>query len=159
MSTDAFYPAREALIEAQLNRIQCGEAPQLLSTTWSKWFGTLCMGLNWERHSLRELQVIASCIGGCGLASICRLLAEDYGGLAGGMPDLLLWRVPDTPVSCGLCCGDCPNAHSSLHGEAKLVEVKGPRDCLSDQQRAWISILMGAGIHVEVCKVRELPKR
>eukprot|EP00250_Pteridium_aquilinum_P006904 c16733_g1_i1 orf=226-3453(-) len=152
LRTDAFYPGRETIIEAQLKRIQCGEAPQLLAMTWSKWFGTFCMGLNWERHSLQELQVMASCVGGRGLASICRLLAEDYAGLAGGMPDLFLWRVPNTSVPCGVCCGHCPSAWGSPVGEAKLVEVKGPRDRLSEQQRAWISILMEAGIHVEVCK-------
>lgn len=39
--------------------------------------------------------------------------------------------------------------------EAKLVEVKGPRDRLSEQQRAWIGALQAAGIAVEVCKVVE----
>jgi hypothetical protein len=42
-----------------------------------------------------------------------------------------------------------------LHGEAKLVEVKGPRDRLSDQQHAWIVILLDAGVSVQVCKVLE----
>lgn len=53
----------------------------------------------------------------------------------GGMPDLLLWH-PDRL-------------------EAKLVEVKGPRDRLSDQQRAWIAAITAAGMTVEVCKVAE----
>lgn len=164
LNTDAFYPGRKAIIEAQLRRIQHGEAPELLAATWSKWFGTFCKGLNWERHSLEELQVMASCVGGSGLASICRLLAEDHAGWAGGMPDLLLWRVPmSTPRSCTICCDHGTNvflegAYRSRVGEAKLVEVKSPRDRLSEQQRAWINILMEAGIHVEVCKVLEQPK-
>lgn len=33
----------------------------------------------------------AECVGGPGLAAICRLLADDHGGWGGGMPDLLLW--------------------------------------------------------------------
>ncbi|KAI5068304.1 hypothetical protein GOP47_0016649 [Adiantum capillus-veneris] len=155
LDTDAFYLAREPLIEAQLQRIQTEEVPQLLATTWSKWFGTVCRGLNWERYKLQELQTMAACVGGRGLASVCRLLAEDHAGLAGGMPDLFLWRVPNSRVACALCSDGCPNAYSSFAGEAKLVEVKGPRDQLSDQQRAWISTLMEAGIDVEVCKVRE----
>ncbi|MCO5576160.1 hypothetical protein L7F22_029968 [Adiantum nelumboides] len=155
LNTDAFYLAREALIEVQLQRIQHEEVPQLLATTWSKWFGTICRGMNWERYTLQELQTMASCVGGRGLASICRLLAEDYAGLAGGMPDLFLWRVPNSRVACALCSDGCANAYSSFVGEAKLVEVKGPRDHLSDQQRAWISTLMEAGIDVEVCKVHE----
>jgi len=32
------------------------------------------------------------CIGPLGLSVICRMLAEDYQGWRGGMPDLLLWR-------------------------------------------------------------------
>lgn len=38
---------------------------------------------------------------------------------AGGLPDLLLWRPSDM--------------------SAKLVEVKGPRDRLSHQQRFWLA--------------------
>jgi fanconi-associated nuclease 1 len=47
---------------------------------------------------------------------------------AGGMPDLLLWRPSDR--------------------RAKLSEVKGPRDRLSEQQRAWAAALSGAGLQV-----------
>lgn len=39
--------------------------------------------------------------------------------VSGGLPDLLLWRTCDK--------------------SAKLVEVKGPRDRLSDQQRFWLA--------------------
>lgn len=60
------------------------------------------------------------------------------GGGAGGMPDLLLWKAEER--------------------RAKLSEVKGPRDQLSDQQRAWIAALSQSGIEVEVLKVKE-PKK
>jgi Fanconi-associated nuclease 1 len=36
-----------------------------------------------------------------------------------------------------------------------MVEVKGPTDRLSDQQRAWIACMSLAGLQVEVCKVSE----
>lgn len=51
------------------------------------------------------------------------------------MPDLLLWKPEEMT--------------------AKLAEVKGPRDRLSEQQRAWLAALAHAGLPVEVCKVRE----
>jgi Fanconi-associated nuclease 1 len=51
------------------------------------------------------------------------------------MPDLLLWR----PSDCS----------------AKVVEVKGPRDRLSEQQRAWLHALAQADVQVEVLKVLE----
>lgn len=44
------------------------------------------------------------------------------------MPDLLLWRPADR--------------------RAMLSEVKGPRDRLSEQQRAWAAALSGAGLQV-----------
>ena len=45
------------------------------------------------------------CMGGLGLSKIVRLMAEDYRGVLGGMPDLLLWRPGK--------------------GDAMLVEVRG----------------------------------
>lgn len=54
----------------------------------------------------------------------------------GGLPDLLLWRT--TP-----------------HKEAHLLEVKGPTDRLSEQQRAWIACIAAAGMQIQVCKVVE----
>ena len=44
-------------IEAALARIAGGEAPGMLAATWEAQRGTLCCGVNWERHSLEELQV------------------------------------------------------------------------------------------------------
>ena len=55
---------------------------------------------------------------------------QDGGESAGGMPDLLLWNAE--------------------RKEAKLSEVKGPRDRLSEQQRAWASALAAGGLHIEV---------
>ena len=58
------------------------------------------------------------------------------------MPDLLLWRF----------------YANSTCGEVKLVEVKGPRDRLSEQQHAWLLVLMECGYNAEVCKVTPAPK-
>lgn len=38
---------------------------------------------------------------------------------------------------------------------AKFVEVKGPRDKLSDKQLVWIDVLLEAGADVEVLYIRE----
>lgn len=54
---------------------------------------------------------------------------------AGGLPDLLLWRPADQA--------------------ARVVEVKGPRDRLSNQQRFWLAHMAASTFDVEVCKVRE----
>lgn len=39
--------------------------------------------------------------------------------------------------------------------EAKFVEVKGPRDRLFDKQRAWLRVLLRAGVDTELCRVLE----
>ncbi|BBM97433.1 fanconi-associated nuclease 1 [Marchantia polymorpha subsp. ruderalis] len=193
LNTDLFYPSRQDLIETRLAAIAVGNTESIVTQSWNKNFGTMCDGVNWERHSLAELLTIATCIGGSGLSHVCRLLAEDHAGWRGGMPDLLLWRTSANTSSdcskcsmCGcsvtdvslkikpidsmncedLCLGEegCKNVtkdlvlstrNTALRGEAKLVEVKGPRDRLSEQQMAWIWILMNGGLSVEVCKVLE----
>ncbi|KAI3511622.1 hypothetical protein L1887_18778 [Cichorium endivia] len=136
LDTDYFYEARKNIIETVLVKIQQGMGEEILITSWELHFGTACRGVNWNRHSLTELRSVVTCIGGGCLASICRHLAQDYRSWSSGMPDLLLWRF-----------------HSDYRGEAKLVEVKGPRDRLSEQQRAWLLFFMDSGFDVEVCKV------
>ncbi|KAG6420126.1 hypothetical protein SASPL_116645 [Salvia splendens] len=126
LGTDSFYETRKSLIEAHLEKIRDGMAEEMIITTWELHVGTACRGVNWEKHSLADLRVAAKCIGGACLASICRHLAQGYRSWSSGMPDLLLWRL-----------------HDCYRGEAKLVEVKGPRDRLSEQQRAWLLVLMG----------------
>ena len=141
--TDDFYVARKDLIECHLQKIQEGMAEEMLITSWESHVGTACQGVNWDRHSLSDLRAVVSCIGGCCLASLCRHLALDYRSWSSGMPDLLLWRF---------------HGGNMDGGEAKLVEVKGPRDRLSEQQRAWMLILMDCGFNVEVCKVSPTAK-
>ncbi len=138
----AFYAARAACIEARIAAIADGGAPALLTAAWAAHHGEAVRGVAWERWSPDDLSEIARCVGGPALAAVCRMLAEDHGGWRGGMPDLLLWRPdPDLP----------PGAP-----RARLVEVKGPRDRLSDQQRAWLSALEdSAGLECEVLKVSE----
>ncbi|KAL3634543.1 hypothetical protein CASFOL_021597 [Castilleja foliolosa] len=141
LETDTFYEARKSLVESHVDKIRDGMAEEILITSWESHVGTACRGVNWEKHSLPDLISILKCIGGHCLSSICRHLAQDYRSWSSGMPDLLLWRLND----------DC------YRGEAKLVEVKGPRDRLSEQQRAWLLVLMDCGFNVEVCKVTPAP--
>lgn len=140
METDSFYEARKDLIEPLLQKIQDGMAEEILITSWESHIGTACRGVNWDAHSLSNLRAVVTCIGGRCLALMCRHLAQDYRSWSSGMPDLLLWRF-----------------HGDYSGEAKLVEVKGPGDRLSEQQRAWLLFLMDSGFNAEVCKVSPAP--
>ncbi|XP_025811590.1 fanconi-associated nuclease 1 homolog isoform X1 [Panicum hallii] len=143
LETDDFYKSRKDLAESQLKKIQDGMAEEMLISSWELHQGTSCHGVNWDRHSLTDLRAVVACIGGHRLALLLRHLAIDYRSWSSGMPDLLLWRFLDERGG----------------GEAKLVEVKGPRDQLSEQQRAWILVLMDFGFDVEVCKVSPVAKR
>ncbi|XP_058201552.1 fanconi-associated nuclease 1 homolog isoform X2 [Rhododendron vialii] len=140
LGTDSFYEVRKTILEPILVKIYDGAAEEILITSWETHLGTSCRGVNWDRHSLSELRAAVTCIGGPCLASFCRHLAQDYRTWSSGMPDLLLWRF-----------------HGDYRGEAKLVEVKGPNDRLSEQQRAWLLFLMDCGFNTEVCKVSPAP--
>ncbi|XP_038703982.1 fanconi-associated nuclease 1 homolog isoform X2 [Tripterygium wilfordii] len=139
LETDSFYEVRKDIIESHLQKIQDGMAEEILITSWELYLGTACRGVNWERNSLSELRAVVTCSGGPFLASLCRYLAQDYRSWSSGMPDLVLWRF-----------------HGEYMGQMKLVEVKGPRDRLSEQQRAWLLLLMEIGFNTEICKVSPL---
>ncbi|KAI9248277.1 hypothetical protein BDA99DRAFT_232285 [Phascolomyces articulosus] len=51
---------------------------------------TVCVGINWE-YAIEELLQLAECMGAIALASLCGLLAEEFGQRRGGMPDLCCW--------------------------------------------------------------------
>lgn len=136
--TDAFYPSRYEIIQARLAEIEELSPEALLKDFRARYcenFGISCQGVQWDRHDLEELCQMVDCIGGSILSSVFKLFCEDYKEWSAGFPDLLLW-----------------NAET---GTAKISEVKGPRDRLSDKQRAWIDALLCAGAQVEVCHVHE----
>lgn len=58
-------------------------------------------------------------------------MAQEYQQRGGGIPDLLLWNAEKQTVF--------------------FAEVKSENDQLSDTQRLWIHILLGAGVQVELC--------
>ncbi|KFK36099.1 hypothetical protein AALP_AA4G077200 [Arabis alpina] len=138
LETESFYLTRKETIESQLEKVANGMAEEILIISYETHRGTACRGMAWERFSLEELRAAVACIGGQCVASLCRHLAQDYRSWCSGMPDLLLWRFKE----------------NGYEGEAKLVEVKSERDRLSEQQRAWLLLLMDSGFNVEICKVR-----
>lgn len=138
LDTESFYLTRKEAIESQLEKVANGMAEEILIISYETHRGTACRGVAWERFSLEELRAAVACVGGKCVASLCRYLAQDYRSWCSGMPDLLLWRFKE----------------NGYEGEAKLVEVKSEKDRLSEQQRAWLLLLMDSGFHVEICKVR-----
>ncbi|KAG8722482.1 hypothetical protein FRC08_001537 [Ceratobasidium sp. 394] len=139
---DSFVSAREDLINARLAELvdDQGAARRIIETIdeRERENETWCIGVRWELFEREALLEIVDCLGGQALATICRLLAEEYGNRGSGVPDLFIWN----------------------HAEktCKFVEVKGPGDNLSETQKVWIDVLLGAGVDVEVCRVYEVGK-
>lgn len=88
------------------------------------------MGIDWS-FEIADILDIVKCFRGAALATICKVMAQEYQQRGGGIPDLFLWH----PERC----------------EVMFSEVKSENDRLSDTQRLWIHVLTGAGIKVELC--------
>lgn len=91
---------------------------------------TCAVGIDWS-YEFDDLVEIIQCFRGEALATICKVMAQEYQQRGGGIPDLFLWN-PEKK-------------------EVMFSEVKSENDRLSDTQRLWIHVLTGAGVAVELC--------
>lgn len=145
--TPAFYPPRAAAVEAALAAVAGGGGPAAVLAAWERRGEETrpsFLPSPWARFDGPTLASLAACVGGPGLAAILGHLARGRGG---GMPDLVLWSDGGSEGG-GWGGGGAP-------GRCLLVEVKGPRDRLSESQRAWIAALEDASVGVEVLRVVE----
>ncbi|KAI1828017.1 VRR-NUC domain-containing protein [Xylaria intraflava] len=133
LHTDAFYPTRASEINRRLVDIANGGAARLIEEVdrRERENRTCVVGLNWD-YELEDLLELAICFDGAALATICKVLAQEYGQRGGGIPDLILWRAEPSK-------------------ECMFAEVKSANDRLSDTQRLWIHVLTGAGLRVALC--------
>ena len=137
LHTDSFYPARISEINARVNEIGDGHAEDIVRRTWSEHFDrrTCVVGVRWDDYDLDDILEITLCFSGEALGTVMRVMAQEYAARGGGVPDLFLWKP-------------------GVDGQKRQVmfsEVKSENDRLSDTQRLWISVLLGAGIQVELC--------
>jgi Fanconi-associated nuclease 1 len=135
LHTDAFYPSRLSEINHRLNEISNGDAGTIIQRIYTEHHErrTCVVGLDWT-YAIEDLLEIAACFEGQALATVCKVMAQEYGQRGGGVPDLFLWKVGE----------------EGLGGEVKFAEVKSENDRLSDTQRLWIHVLSGAGVSVEL---------
>lgn len=63
---------------------------------WEANEGKVCRGVSWERQPLEELLDIVRCVGGAGLAALCRLLAQDQASWSGEPLHCVCPRSPST---------------------------------------------------------------
>jgi Fanconi-associated nuclease 1 len=132
LHTDAFFPSRASEINHRLVEIANGSAADIIRSLdeREREKRTCVIGLNWD-FELEDLLEIVSCFDGQALATVCKVMAQEYRVRGGGMPDLFLWDKEKK--------------------EVVFSEVKSENDRLSDTQRLWIHVLTGAGIRVELC--------
>ncbi|KAI9828778.1 MAG: hypothetical protein M1832_001883 [Thelocarpon impressellum] len=132
LHTDAFHGSRASEINHRLVEIANGEAERLIREVDARERGkkTCVVGLDW-RFELEDLVEIVRCFDDEALATICKVMAQEYRQRGGGIPDLFLWHPQERSVM--------------------FAEVKSENDRLSDTQRLWIHVLTGAGVRVELC--------
>ncbi|KAL2756801.1 hypothetical protein ACRALDRAFT_1075618 [Sodiomyces alcalophilus JCM 7366] len=133
LHTDSFYQARASEINHRLVDIGNGGAERIIREVAQREGErrTCVIGLNWD-YDPDDLVELVSCIDGGALATICKLMAQEYRQRGGGIPDLVLWRTEPRK-------------------ECMFAEVKSANDRLSDTQRLWIHVLSGAGVKVALC--------
>ncbi|PGH09336.1 fanconi-associated nuclease 1 [Blastomyces parvus] len=132
LHTDAFYPTRASEINHRLAQIANGDAEKLIREVHDREAEkeTCAIGIDWS-FDLSDLVEIAQCFRGEALATVCKVMAQEYQQRGGGIPDLFLWSME--------------------RKEVMFVEVKSENDRLSDTQRLWIHVLTSAGVRVELC--------
>jgi hypothetical protein len=142
LTTEVFYMSRKSAIDQRLKDIyfsvQGDETSWMLkklNECYYQWHGRSARGMDWERWKIRDLQDISRCLGGPVVALLCERFALDYRFTHSGLPDLLLWN-PET-------------------NRAKLVEVKGPNDKLSEKQKIWIDALATRGCDIATLYVKK----
>jgi len=181
LHTDAFYGTRISEINARVNEIANGDAAAILRRTWDAHFQrrTCVVGVRWDGYELDDLVEIVDTFKGEALGTVMRVMAQEYQARGGGVPDLFLWRpagykakneVPNEGGAGGIG-GDNDGVEEEtgsderggadkganddnsepLEPEILFAEVKSENDRLSDTQRLWISVLLNAGIKVELC--------
>ncbi|KAK7426203.1 hypothetical protein QQZ08_007370 [Neonectria magnoliae] len=147
LHTDAFFPARASEINHRLVEIANGEGGRLVREVWDRDYErrTSVVGLNWD-FDVEDLVELVGCFEGSALATVCKVMAQEYRQRGGGIPDLILWRI-------GNATGEAFESEdpSKAKGEVMFSEVKSANDRLSDTQRLWIHVLTGAGVKVALC--------
>lgn len=146
LHTEGFVEARMSEVNARLAEIANGEAERIIRDVWASQGErkTCVVGLDWN-FELEDLCEIVRCFGGDKLGTLCKVMAEEYAERGGGVPDLFLWKVYNKEEI---------KQNKGNVGEVVFSEVKSENDRLSDTQRLWLHVLMGAGIKVELCHAK-----
>jgi fanconi-associated nuclease 1 len=151
LHTDSFFPARTPEILGRINDINNGEASRIMTEVWDREFErrTCVVGVRWDGFEREDLLELVSCFEPQALGTIMLVMSQEYQSRGGGVPDLVLWKVLADEENADN--GDENPMARRSKGEVVFAEVKSANDRLSDTQRLWISVLLSAGVKVELC--------
>ena len=133
-----FVSQRQADIDACLAQLDDGRYQQTILSMWHAKKGTTSPFVHWGIVTEELLTTALKCLPAAHLRACFTRLLDDLKHNRAGLPDLIQ-LMPD-----------------ALPGEPRyrMIEVKGPRDRLQDNQRRWIDFFCRHGMPVEVCHVR-----
>ncbi|XP_050537525.1 fanconi-associated nuclease 1-like [Daktulosphaira vitifoliae] len=136
--TQHFYTIREKAIKDQLAKLEgmsVNEIYEMLNELCVKYYNTQSV-INWKiltPNNLLLCKELLNCLGISIFLSIGHHILANGRKYMHGMPDLIIWNPMDNKY--------------------KFVEVKGPKDKLSDVQHSWLLTLIEFGAYVEVCHI------
>lgn len=131
--TDDFYRRREEIIRERMTFLAESDIVEQIRVSHAQHDGEPCRPIErWDQFTVEELAQAAEVLPPRAYLSIMDRLLRDFNNNRRGLPDLFLWRG-----------GDC-----------QFVEVKGPRDKLSNEQTAWLEHLKGLGLRTAVAQIR-----
>jgi Fanconi-associated nuclease 1 len=162
LHTDSFFSARMPEILGRVNQICNGDASDLIQRVWDQEYESrrCIVGVRWDEFERDDLLELVACFRGPDLGTIMLVMAQEYQSRGGGVPDLVLWKVFGSDEAVENCELGVPveeqistsaEGSSWPKGEVVFAEVKSANDRLSDTQRLWISVLLSAGVKVELC--------
>lgn len=132
LKTGAFYPTHQSVIEDKLSRLS--DVPATLLTllkTLTQHFKEENGVFIWGGRSLDRIKALMTHSPKGALASILRLMAQDYISTKSGFPDLMLVE----------------------HGEVRFVEIKAEGDVLRRNQLTRLRQLKSAGFKAEILRL------
>ena len=130
------YLRRKKLFDVLFERIGKASGAELLEMieeSWAEHGAVGCVGVKWDCFtSPAHMHTCVVAMGAECLVGLFKEYLSDTRLKRSGVPDLSLWNDE----------------------EFRMVEVKGPNDVLSNNQRVWLAALDRIGIKAEVCHVK-----
>ena len=140
-----FFTRRASIIKPILARIAEGKAAEMVATAHSQWAGIRLSGASWDLATGEQLAEIAGSLPPTVLLGILGRLLEEGWRATAGLPDLVVLPGAETRMAEAL--------PAKLSEGIHLVEIKGPKDTVRDEQAIWFDTLQRHGAPIALWSV------